>query len=141
MERILNSWFCVLYFDEMGKGPGQMKHPAAIISAMCLMDLLSFSHAEAASEELVATVSSTEGAIGKVDPSALKRDVVSRAPAVPLESSTPSEVFRDIPSISADYSVGGTTLRSYIAAGVGCGCTSADIVPNESMSPPILCFP
>lgn len=102
-----------------------MKHPAAIVSALCLMGLLSFSHAGAAGEGPLATGPSTAGASGKLDPSALKSDVAGHGPSVPPGPATPSNVFRDIPSISGDYSVGGTRLMPYIGAGFGSGYTSA----------------
>lgn len=101
-----------------------MKHSVAIVSAVYLMGLLSFSHAGAAGEGPLATGSSMQGAIGKLDPPALQGDVVGQAPAVPPGPSTHSNAFRDIPSISADYSVGGTTLMPYIGAGFGSGYAS-----------------
>ena len=101
-----------------------MKHLAATVSAMCLMGLLSFSPAGAASDGPPATGSVTEGAIGKLDQHALKSDVVGQAPAIQSGPSTSSKVFRDIPSISGDYSVGGTTLMPYIGAGFGSGYAS-----------------
>lgn len=101
-----------------------MKRTAVIVSALCLMGLLSFSPAGAASEEPLATGPSMAGVIGKLDRHALKSDVAGQAPAVPSEPSTSSKVFRDIPSISGDYSVGGTTLMPYIGAGFGSGYTS-----------------
>jgi hypothetical protein len=85
------------------------------------MSLLSFSRAGAASDGSVAPGSLTAGAIGKVDDSAMKNDVVGQAPPGSL---TPSNVFRDIPSISGDYSVGGTRLKPYIGAGFGSGYAS-----------------
>jgi hypothetical protein len=59
-----------------------------------------------------------------VDDSAMKNDVVAQSPSLPPGSSTPSNVFRDIPSISGDYSVGGTRLKPYIGAGFGSGYAS-----------------
>jgi hypothetical protein len=38
--------------------------------------------------------------------------------------STPSTVFRDIPSISGRYSLGGQTLLPYLGAGFGSGYTT-----------------
>jgi hypothetical protein len=88
------------------------------------MGLLSISHAGAASVDSVAPGSLTTGAIGKVGDSALKNDVVGQAPSVLPGSSIPSNVFRDIPSISGDYPVGGTRLKPYIGAGFGSGYAS-----------------
>ena len=101
-----------------------MKHPAVIVYAICVMGLLSFSRAEAARDGSVAPGSLTAAAVGKVDDSFLKNDVVGQAPSVPPGSSTPSIVFRDIPSISGDYSGGGTKLMPYIGAGFGSGYAS-----------------
>lgn len=120
----------------MGKGPWQIKRPAAIISAMCLMGLLSFSHMGAASEGPDATGFSREGASGKVDPTALKSDVVGKEAAVSRESLTPSKVFQDIPSIHADYSVRGTKIMPYIGAGFGHGYSS-DLDRSLNGSPSI----
>ena len=106
------------------KGPRQMKHLAAIVSALCLMGLLSFSHAGAAVEGSLATGPSTAEAIGKLGPPALKRDVTGQSPSVQPGPSTPANVFRNIPSISGDYSVGGTRLMPYIGAGFGSGYVS-----------------
>ena len=55
-----------------------MKHLAAIVSALCLMGLLSFSHAGAAVEGSLATGPSTAEAIGKLGPPALKSDVAGQ---------------------------------------------------------------
>lgn len=117
----------------MGKGPWQIKRPAAIISAMCLMGLLSFSHMGAASEGPDATGFSREGASGKVDPTALKSDSRDTAASLPT---TPSKVFQDIPSIHADYSVRGTKIMPYIGAGFGHGYSS-DLDRSLNGSPSI----
>jgi hypothetical protein len=101
-----------------------MKHPAAIVFAICVMGLLSFSRVEAARDGSVTPGSLTASAMGTVDYSALKNDVVSQAPSLPPGSSTQSNVFRDIPSISGDYSGGGTRLMPYIGAGFGSGYAS-----------------
>ena len=101
-----------------------MKHPAAIVSALCLMGLLSFSHAGAAGEGPLATGPSSAGAIGKLDPPAPKSDVAGLAPSEQPGPSTPWNVFRNVSSISGDYSVGRTRLMPYIGAGFGSGYTS-----------------
>ncbi|OGW49722.1 MAG: hypothetical protein A2V62_12055 [Nitrospirae bacterium RBG_19FT_COMBO_58_9] len=48
---------------------------------------------------------------------------VPSSAALPL-SSPRSEIFRDIPSISGRYSVGGRTILPYLGAGFGGGYTS-----------------
>jgi hypothetical protein len=124
MVRVLKYWKVLSMVNVMEGKPWQMKHPAVIVCAVCLMGLLSFSRAGAVSVGSVAPGSLTTGAIGKVDDSALKNDVVGQAPSVLPGSSTPSNVFRDIPSISGDYPVGGTRLKPYIGAGFGSGYAS-----------------
>jgi hypothetical protein len=101
-----------------------MKRPAAIISVMCLLGLLSFSNLGAAGE----------GTVGKVDPAALKNQVVGQEAALSLESLTASKAFRDIPSISGDYSVKGTRIMPYIGAGFGHGYSS-DVDRSLNSSP------
>ena len=101
-----------------------MKHLAAIVSALFLMGLLSFSHAGAAVEGSLATGLSTAESISKLGPPALKGDVTGQSPSVQPGPSTPANVFRNIPSISGDYSVGGTRLMPYFGAGFGSGYVS-----------------
>jgi hypothetical protein len=108
----------------MERQPWQMKHAAVIVFAICVMGLLSFSPVEAARDGSAAPGSLTAAAIGKVDDSFLKNDVVGQAPSIPPGLSIPSNVFRDIPSISGDYSGGGTKLMPYIGAGFGSGYAS-----------------
>jgi hypothetical protein len=124
MARILKSWKGLSMVNVMEGKPWQLKHPAVIIFAICVMGLLSFSPVEAALEGAVGPGSFTAAAIGKVDDSALKNDVVGQAPSVPPGSSTPGSVFRDIPSISGDYVGAGTKLTPYIGAGFGSGYAS-----------------
>lgn len=117
----LESVEVVLYVEWDGKGPRQMKHFGAIISVMCLMGLLSVSPAGAGSEGLRAAASSTVRANGNLDRYALKSEVVGQTSVISPAPLTSSKVFRDTPSISSDYSVGGTTLKPYIGAGFGNG--------------------
>jgi hypothetical protein len=108
----------------MERHPWQMKAPAVIVFAICVVGLLSFSHVDAARDGSVAPGSLTAGTIGKVDDLALKYDVLGQAPSVPPGSSTPSNLFRDIPSIGGDYSGARTQLTPYIGAGFGSGYAS-----------------
>ena|SRR6185295_7193878 len=101
-----------------------MKHTALIVFAICVMGLLSFSRVVAARDGSAALGSLPASAIGTVDYYGLKNDVVGQALPVPSGSSTTSNVFRDIPSISGDYSGGGTRLMPYIGAGFGSGYAS-----------------
>jgi hypothetical protein len=101
-----------------------MKHTALIVFAICVMGLLSFSRVVAARDGSAALGSLPASAIGTVDYYGLKNDVVGQALPVPSGSSTTSNVFRDIPSISGDYSGAGTKLMPYIGAGFGSGYAS-----------------
>jgi hypothetical protein len=101
-----------------------MKRPAAIISVMCLLGFVSFSNAGAAGEKTG----------GTLDPAALKYQVVGQEAALSLESLTASKAFRDIPSISGDYSVKGTRIMPYIGAGFGHGYSS-DVDRSLNISP------
>ena len=111
------------------------KHVAVIVFAICVMGLLSFSRVEAARDGSVAPGPSKASAIGTVDHPALKNDVMGQSSLVPPGSSTPSNVFRDIPSIiSGDNSGGGTKLMPYIGAGFGSGYAS-DLDRSLSVRP------
>ena len=100
-----------------------MKYRAVLIFAIGVIGLLPFSHVGATSA--VAPGSMTTGAIGTVDSYALKNNVVGQVQSVPPGSSTLSNVFRDIPSLSGDYLGGGRTkLTPYIGAGFGSGYAS-----------------
>ena len=103
-----------------------MKRDWTIISVICLLGLLLFSNPGEAGE----------GPAGKVDPAALKSQVVGQEAALSLESLTASKTFRDIPSISGNYTVKGTRIMPYIGAGFGHGYTS-DVDRSLNSSPSI----
>lgn len=124
MAWILNYWKVFSMVNVMDRHPWQMKAPAVIVFAICVVGLLSFSHADAARDGSVVPGSLTAAAIGKVDDSVLKNDGVGQAPTIPPALSTPSNIFRDIPSISGDYWGGRTKLMPYIGAGFGSGYMS-----------------
>ena len=120
----------------MERRPWQVPHLPVIMFAICVMGLLSFSRVEAARDGAVEPNSFTVGTLGKVDESALKYDVVGQALLVPPGSSTASNIYRDIPSISGDYLGGGTKLTPYIGAGFGSGYVSdVDRSLSGSVSP------
>ena len=102
----------------------KMKRHYTIIPLTCLLGLLSFSNLGEAGE----------GPAGKVDPAALKSQVVGQEAALSLESLTASKTFRDIPSISGNYTVKGTRIMPYIGAGFGHGYTS-DVDRSLNSSP------
>ncbi|HLZ33233.1 MAG TPA: hypothetical protein VKP13_04395 [Nitrospira sp.] len=65
-----------------------------------------------------------------------QQGVVPQAPSTKPGQSTTATVFRDIPSISGSYSVGGTTLMPYLGAGFGNGYASElDRSLNSHLSP------
>ena len=101
-----------------------MKRPRAIISLTYLLGLLSFSNLGEAGE----------GPAGKVNPAALTNQVVGQEAALSLESLRASKTFRDIPSISGNYTVKGTRIMPYIGAGFGHGYTS-DVDRSLNSSP------
>ncbi|HEU4502231.1 MAG TPA: hypothetical protein VFR82_11325 [Nitrospira sp.] len=86
----------------------------AIISVTCLLGLLSFSNPGEAGERTV----------GKIDPAALKNQVIGQEATLSLDSLTASKTFRDLPSISGNYTVKGKRIMPYIGAGFGHGYTS-----------------
>ena len=110
----------------MERKPWLAKQSAVIIFALCVLSLSSLTHGEAAGDDAVAPRSFTTDTLGKVDSSALEYGEAGQAPPVSAGSWTPSNVFRDIPSLSGDYLGGGTRLRPYIGAGFGSGY-AADI--------------
>ena len=94
-----------------------MQRPSAIvaiISVTCLLGLLSFSNPGEAGE----------GTVAKLDPAA----------ALSLDSLTTSNAFRDLPSISGNYTVRGTRIMPYIGAGFGHGYSS-DVDRSLNTSP------
>ena len=101
-----------------------MKGHRTIIPVICLLGLLSFSIPGEAGE----------GPADKIDPAALKHQVVGQEAALSLESLTASKTFRDIPSISGNYTVKGTRIMPYIGAGFGHGYTS-DVDRSLNSSP------
>ena len=104
----------------MERNPWLAKQSAVIIFALCVLGLLSITHVEAAGDGASAPSSFTTDTLG-IDNSALDYGVAGHAPPVPSGPWTPSNVLRDIPSISGDYLGGGTRLRPYIGAGFGSG--------------------
>ena len=104
----------------------KMKRHYMIISLTCSLGLLSFSNPGEAGE----------GPVGNLNPAALNYQVVRQEAALSLESLTASKTFRDIPSISGNYTVKGTRIMPYIGAGFGHGYTS-DVDRSLNSSPSI----
>jgi hypothetical protein len=124
MAQILKCWKVLSMVTDMERKTWPMKHPLVLIFAIGVMGLLPFSRVGATSDGAVAPGSFTAGASGKIDGSALKNNVVGQSPFVPPESSTQSNVFRDIPSLSGNSLGGGSKLTPYIGAGFGSGYAS-----------------
>lgn len=104
-----------------------MKRHYTIISLTCWLGLLSFSNLGQAGE----------GPVGNLNPAALNYQVVGQEAALSLDTLTASKAFRDIPSITGDYTVKGTRIMPYIGAGFGHGYTSdVDRSLNTSPSSP-----
>ena len=101
-----------------------MKRHRTIIPVICLLGLLSFSNPGEAGE----------GPVGNLNPAALNYQVVGQEAALSLEALTASKTFRDIPSISGNYTVKGTRIMPYIGAGFGHGYTS-DVDRSLNSSP------
>ena len=91
-----------------------MKRPAAIISVMCLLGLLSFSNLGEAGE----------GLVGKGDPAALKNQVVGQEATLSLESLTASKAFGTFPPSAETTRLKGPGSCPYIGAGFGHGYSS-----------------
>jgi len=91
-----------------------MKLHSTIISVTCLLGILAFSNPGEAGE----------GTVDKLDPAA----------ALSLDSLTASKTFRDLPSISGEYSVKGRKIMPYIGAGFGHGYSS-DVDRSMNSSP------
>lgn len=74
-------------------------------------------------------------------PASAGKKPVLKEPTVPMPATTPEQsqaatIFRDMPSISTRYSVGGTTLMPYVGAGFGSGYASQlDRSLNNPMFP------
>ena len=105
----------------MERKPWLAKQSAVIIFALCVLSLSSLTHGEAAGDGAVAPSSFTTDTLGMVDNSTLRYGVAEQASPTSAGSWTPSNVFRDIPSISGDYLGEGPKLRPYIGAGFGGG--------------------
>jgi hypothetical protein len=119
MAQILKYWKVLSMVTDMERKPWPMKHPLVLIFAIGVMGLLPFSRVGATSDGAVAPGSFTAGASGKIDGSALKNNVVGQSPFVPPGSSTQSNVFRDIPSLSGNSLGGGASSPRISVQGLG----------------------
>lgn len=102
----------------------EMKHYIAIVQILLLIAALAVpTQAGAAQDRVVADSAPLEETKIQLprSGSALRNDVPVQPPiAVPSESASPS-YFRDIPSISGRYSIGGRALLPYLGAGFSGG--------------------
>lgn len=82
-----------------------------------------------------------EGQLAPIAPRApggkkpVPKEPTAQMPATTPEQSQTATIFRDVPSISKRYSVGGTTLMPYVGAGFGSGYASQ---LDRSLNSPML---
>jgi hypothetical protein len=95
-----------------------------ILASTCCSALLLWSVVAAADSDRTMTIG---GQVVPLGPEALGKGVGvigSAGRPMPDQGTTPSSVFRDIPSISGRYSIGGQTFLPYVGAGFGSGYTT-----------------
>lgn len=104
-----------------------MMKPLCILASTCgsaLIPLIVWSAVAAADSDRMMTIG---GQIVPLGPETLgnRSGLTSNAGRpVPDQETTPSAVFRDVPSISGRYSIGGQTFLPYVGAGFGNGYTT-----------------
>jgi hypothetical protein len=109
-----------------------------ILVFFLLMTMLWPFSAEAENEMIVGGQLMPLGPIDLTHPSATNSSKGIPAPTLTPGFSRPQTVFRDVPSISGEYSVAGTTLLPYVGAGFTNGYTtdldrSLNISPSSSI--------
>jgi hypothetical protein len=102
----------------------KLKLAAAAFYACCLIDVSFLTYAGAADGTPVALDAPTTGSTVRPDTPVQKFHGSDTAASVPVESSTSSSVAREIPSITGNLSIQGTTLKPYIGAGFNRGFAS-----------------
>ncbi len=114
-----------------------MKYFTAVLSILCLVGLTSVREAAARNDVmLVEGHAAPLGPQSKSEQAAAQQSIARQALPTNPDQSTTATVFRDVPSISGQYSVGGTTLMPYLGAGFGSGYASErDRSLNSPLSP------
>jgi hypothetical protein len=112
-------------YDEFMQRLRSIDYLAAMLSIVCVVDLVSVREAAARNDVMI-----IEGQAAPLGPptsgenSLVKKSTPGQAPSTTAGQSSSATVLRDVPSISGRYSVGGTTLMPYLGAGFGSGYAS-----------------
>ncbi len=102
----------------------KLKLAAAAFYACCLIDVSFLSYAGATDGTPVVLNAPKTGSTVHLDTSVQKFQGLDPTVSVPVESSASSNVAREIPSITGNLSIQGTTLKPYIGAGFNRGFAS-----------------
>lgn len=102
-----------------------MKYQIAMILPVVLIAALAIpNQGVAARDRVMADSAAFVETNSQLPQSVLKNDVPTQPQVAVPSQSAPSTVFRDIPSISSRYSLGGRTVLPYVGAGFGGGYAS-----------------
>lgn len=101
-----------------------MKHHLAIVPAILVTVAALSAELAAARDPGLSDSPAVVWTRGQLPEIAGTREVPSKPQAGPSTQSASSAIFRDIPSISGRYSVGGKTIMPYVGAGFGGGYSS-----------------
>ncbi len=96
----------------------------ALIGLWLLLNLAALPLSYAAEPEVGATGTTAPTSLRGLSTINETPSVSTTAPVQPSATSRTPNVYRDLPTISSRYSVGGTTLMPYVGAGFGNGYTS-----------------
>ena len=116
-----------------------MKYFATVLSVLCLVGFASLREAAARNDVMLLEGHAAPlGPQSKSEQASAQQSIARQALPTNPDQSTTATVFRDVPSISGQYSVGGTTLMPYLGAGFGSGYASErDRSLNSPLSPNI----
>lgn len=98
-----------------------MKLYIAIVSVLLVAALAAPIQGVAGRDHVIADAAATGVKSSQFSSIALKNDVPMQPPIMAPSASASSSDFRDVPSISGRYSIGGRTLLPYIGAGFSGG--------------------
>lgn len=113
-----------------------MKYQPAIVPVLLIAALAIPNQGVAARDRVMADSAALVGTNSQLPHSALKNDVPTQPHIAVPSQSISSTVFRDIPSISGSYSLGGRTVLPYVGAGFGGGYAS-EFNRSLGSAPPI----
>jgi hypothetical protein len=101
-----------------------MMKPLCILASTCCSALILWSAVAAADSDRLMMIGEQVVPLG-LDTFGKGSGLMSHAgQPVPNQETIPSAVFRDVPSISGRYSIGGQTFLPYVGAGFGSGYTT-----------------